>query len=208
MDNEELQKSILDLQKQIDLLQNKSVNQSQVPTAGIKSRHIEEGLLVPVGGMLSYAGSTAPTGFLICDGSEVSRTDYVTLFEVIGETYGAGDGRNTFAIPNLKGKIPVGLNSSESEFDTLGETGGEKTHTLTTAELAIHTHVQDAHGHILHTKNSGSGGSSYIVITAAESTYSNDYNVVNTTAINQNAGSGTPFNVLSPYIVCNYIIKY
>jgi len=95
-----------------------------------------------------YGAAVAPTGFLICDGAAVSRVTYSVLFSVIGTTYGAGNGSTTFNLPNLKGKVPVGLDAAQTEFDALGEAGGEKTHTLTTAELAAHGHTQDAHTHL------------------------------------------------------------
>jgi microcystin-dependent protein len=62
-------------------------------------------------------------------------------------TYGAGDGVNTFNLPNLKGRVPVGADPTQTEFDVLGETGGEKTHLLTAAEMPTHSHTQDSHTH-------------------------------------------------------------
>ena len=96
--------------------------------------------LTPPGVINQYAGSSAPLGYLLCDGSEVSRINYSDLFSVVGTTYGVGDGLNTFNLPNLKGKIPVGLDSLQSEFDTLGKTGGSKTNTLNVNQLPSHTH--------------------------------------------------------------------
>lgn len=78
-----------------------------------------------------YAGSTEPVGALLCDGSAVSRTTYAALFAIIGTTYGAGNGSTTFNLPNLKGRVPVGRDAAQAEFDMLGETGGSKTVTLT-----------------------------------------------------------------------------
>lgn len=100
----------------------------------------EWGLLPPVGYVSSYAGSTAPVGFLLCDGSAVSRADYDALFNVIGETYGPGDGSTTFNVPNLKGRVVVCEDGADTDFDTLGETGGSKTHTLTIPEMPSHNH--------------------------------------------------------------------
>jgi microcystin-dependent protein len=116
-------------------------------------------LLTPAGVISQFAGSTAPTGYLLCTGQSVSTTTYADLFAVIGYTYG-GSGSN-FTIPNLQNRVPVGK-GTETEFDTLGETGGAKTHTLTTAEMPSHTHVQDSHNHTQnshnHTQNSHNHG--------------------------------------------------
>ena len=94
----------------------------------------------PSGSISLYGGATAPTGWLLCDGSAVSRTTYAELFAVVGTTYGVGDGSTTFNVPSLSGKVPVGLDSTDTDFDALGETGGTKTHTLTSAEVPSHNH--------------------------------------------------------------------
>ena len=87
-----------------------------------------------------YAGSIAPSGYLICDGSEVSRTTYASLFAAIGTSYGAGNGSSTFDLPDLQGRVAVGLDTSQPGFDSLDAFGGELTHSLTTAELPSHAH--------------------------------------------------------------------
>ena len=97
--------------------------------------------LTPAGVISQYAGTSAPLGYLMCDGSAVSRTDYQVLFNVIGITYGAGDTSTTFNLPNLKGRIPVGLDSSQTQFDTLGEIGGSNTNTLTVSQIPPHSHT-------------------------------------------------------------------
>lgn len=109
----------------------------------------------PPGTVNMFAGASAPTGYLLCNGAAVSRTTYADLFAAIGTTYGAGNGTSTFNVPNVKGRVPVGLDSAQTEFDTLGETGGSKTHTLTTAEMPVHTHTQNPHSH---TQNSHTHG--------------------------------------------------
>ena len=93
--------------------------------------------------VIPFAGTTAPQGWMLCDGSAVSRTTYAALFAVIGTTYGEGDGENTFNIPNLAGRVVIGVSNSHA----LGTTGGSETVTLTADQLPAHTHVVPQHGH-------------------------------------------------------------
>lgn len=66
------------------------------------------GGLAPTGALLAFAGATAPAGWLLCDGSNISRSTYASLFGVLGTSYGAGDGSTTFALPDLRGRLPAG----------------------------------------------------------------------------------------------------
>ena len=97
----------------------------------------------PAGIVMPFAGSTAPQGYLFCDGSAVSRTDYADLFTAIGTTYGAGDESTTFNLPDLSGRVVLGVSQSHA----LGTSGGEAAHTLTEQELPAHTHTVPSHGH-------------------------------------------------------------
>ncbi len=83
-------------------------------------------LASPTGAIHMYAAATAPTGWLLCDGSAVSRTTYSNLFGVISTTYGAGDGSTTFNVPDLRGRAPVGFAASGGHVDvsTLGNSEG------------------------------------------------------------------------------------
>ena len=91
----------------------------------------------------TFAGSTPPAGWLPCDGSAVSRTDYATLFAVVGTTYGAGDGSTTFNLPDLSGRVVIGVSGTHA----LGSTGGSETVTLTEDQLPAHVHEVPQHGH-------------------------------------------------------------
>ncbi len=112
----------------------------------------------PAGVISQYAGSTAPSGYLLCEGQSVSTVTYADLFAAIGYSYG-GSG-SSFIIPNLKGRIPVGRDTAQAEFDALGEAGGEKAVTLTSAQMPSHAHsgttgtVSSDHSHGI-TVNSG-----------------------------------------------------
>jgi microcystin-dependent protein len=160
-----------------------------------------------------WSTTTAPSGWQICDGTALSRTTDAALFAVIGTTYGVGDGSTTFNVPNMKGRVLVGYDSSQTEFDSMGETGGAKTHTLTSGEMPSHTHTQNAHAHTMN----GTGGTGALT----DGTGTTNYNVSgttttygfktnqpgNTTAVNQNTGGGGAHNNLQPYLVGTYIIK-
>jgi len=141
-----------------------------------------------------YAGLTAPSGYLICDGSAISRTTYSALFSVIGTIYGSGNGSSTFNLPNFKGRIPVGLDSTQTEFDTLGKTGGEKNHTLTIEETPAHKH-------------------SYLDNYGVQNVEVTFYNGTATDEIERwedtsTVGGGLPHNNLQPYCTISFIVKY
>lgn len=91
---------------------------------------------VPTGGIIAYGFTTAPTGFLLCDGSLVSRSTFSALFAIIGTAYGAGDGSTTFGLPDLRQRFPLGKAASGTGV-TLGGTGGAIDHTHTGPS---HTH--------------------------------------------------------------------
>lgn len=96
-----------------------------------------QGSIVEPAGMVAMtATSAAPAGWLICNGGAVSRTTYAGLFAAIGTQHGAGDGSTTFNVPNLKGRTVMGVDSSDSNFNSYGEVGGAKTHTHGTTGLA------------------------------------------------------------------------
>ena len=171
----------------------------------------------PVGSISLFAGTTAPNGWLICDGSAVSRTTYANLFSVIGTTYGSGDGSTTFNIPNLKGKVPVGLDSSDTSFDTIGETGGEKAHTLTNNELpTIKGSFSTSDNVLVNTLPSATvydatgvftkGSRPQTQVDATGVHVATNQGVYN--KINMSFGNDQAHNNLQPYIVMNYIISY
>ena len=127
--------------------ENESEYQAQFKKAvnfygGIYKNGVEiGGESLPIGSMIPYGSqNNVPSNWKICDGSEVSRTTYADLFNVIGTSYGAGDGSTTFNLPDKRGRVSVGLDSNQTEFDTIGKQGGEKTHQLTIEEMPSHDH--------------------------------------------------------------------
>jgi microcystin-dependent protein len=151
--------------------------------------------IIPAGAIIPTAATTLPSGgWLLCDGSAVVRASFPALFEAIGTTYGSGNGSTTFNIPNLKGRIPLGQDTTQTEFDILGETGGAKTHTLTAAEIPAHTHPQQV-------VNNGTAGTA-----GTQGASTANATTVGTTG--SNSGGDGAHNNLQPYIVLRYIIKY
>lgn len=158
------------------------------------------GILAPVGSMKMYGGASAPTGWLICDGAEIDRDDYSALFDVIGTAFGVGDGTDTFNLPDLRGRFPIGLKSSDTDFDALGETGGAKTINIQHSHITdiqhshgTHDHVTDishdhgSHNHTQDAHNHGNvGGTS---ITTAQMA-SHRHNVYRVAAFAGGGGSG------------------
>lgn len=149
---------------------------------------------LPIGIIMEYPGSNIPSGWLLCDGQAVSRTLYSELFNLLGTTYGSGDGSTTFNVPNLKGKVAVGKDDNDTDFDTLGETGGEKTHILSVNEMPSHSHTPTS-GNFCTT---GNGTANNLVNSG--SSYAQ-------TSATANTGGGQPHNNLQPYIVQNFLIK-
>lgn len=156
---------------------------------------------VPVGATIPYSGTSAPTGWLLCDGAAISRTTYSALFAVIGTTYGVGDGSTTFNIPDLRGRVVAGQDDMGGtsadrltnqtgglDGDTLGATGGSETHTLTEAQMPAHTHT-----YFKHTTTGGGAGASL------------NQGGNSNTATGATGGDGAHNNV-QPTIILNYII--
>tara|TARA_Y100000588_G_scaffold97220_2_gene105348 strand:+ start:4100 stop:4630 length:531 start_codon:yes stop_codon:yes gene_type:complete len=152
----------------------------------------------PAGSMTMFGGaaSVLPEGWLLCDGSAYSTTshpEYEDLYAVIANTYGGTDGTD-FQVPNLKGRMAVGLDSTQTEFDAMGETGGSKTHTLTESELPSHTHDISLYQNGNESTNTAWFG--------GQATGSG------TATTDGGSGSGSAHQNMPPYVVVNYIIKY
>ncbi len=151
---------------------------------------------LPVGSVIPWSSNNIPSNYLLCDGSAVSRTEYALLFSVIGTTYGNGNGSTTFNLPNLKGRVPVGKDAVQTEFDVLGETGGEKTHILTTSEMPSHNHVMPV--------NESASAQPYA---SGDPRWPFMSDTSYTANLTKNTGENQPHNNLQPYIVLNFIIK-
>ena len=169
---------------------------------------------VPAGIVVPYAGSSAPAGWLFCEGQPVPAASYPTLFAAIGYTYG-GSG-STFSVPNLKGKVPVGKDAAQTEFDVLNDQGGAKTHTLITGEMPSHTHTAStnstgvhSHDYFDHPRNASvrSATGADVQDRSSASDQTGDAGSHSHTVTVNNTGGGNAHNNLQPYITLNYIIK-
>lgn len=99
--------------------------------------------VVPPGVISLFAGEAAPVGFLLCDGAAISRETYADLFAAIGTGYGSGDGSTTFNVPDLRGRGPIGVGTGTGlTARARGATVGAETHTLTSAQMPAHRHLE------------------------------------------------------------------
>ena len=127
-----------------------SINPVVTPTAAgdAANKQYVDNSGVPIGTILDFAGGTAPSGYLLCDGSAVSRTTYADLFEILNDEndnlpWGDGDGSTTFNLPNLCGRTTIGVGTgtaSDATAHTLGSANGQETHSLTPSETATKSH--------------------------------------------------------------------
>jgi microcystin-dependent protein len=189
-------------------------------------------LLVPTGSIISYIATAAPGGWLLCDGSAISRSTYSALFALIGTTYGAGDTISTFNLPDMRGRVPVGYGTGAGLTPRgLGSTGGAETHVLSVTELPQHTHSgstseDGSHTHTHNANNDYPGAclayrDGFNTRTAADNGQQNELNldasaalVINsngshthTFTTNGGTGGGAAHNNMQPFVVVNYIIK-
>jgi microcystin-dependent protein len=157
----------------------------------------------PTGSIIMWSTTSAPTGWLICDGSGVSTTTYAALFAVIGYTFGGAGA--TFNVPDMRQRFPVGYDVTDGSYNTIGEIGGERMHSLTINEMPGHSHTFTA---VISRVNEGVAGVNRF--TATQETLS-DTNVTggsgSNTYGNGTRGNGVPHNNIPPYLTVNYIIK-
>ena len=151
---------------------------------------------VPPGATFLYPSNTPPAGYLACLGQAVDRTTYANLNAIASAAgyaglWGPGNGVSTFNVPNMQGMVPVGVSGSDPSF-TLGATGGEKTHTLLTAEMPSHNHDVGVNLNAVNVQNAATA--------FVGSTYPGSWPVSNT-------GGGGAHNNLQPYRTFAYIIK-
>lgn len=153
--------------------------------------------IMPSGAVIPFAGSTAPQGYLLCDGREVSRTDYPYLFDAIGTTYGEGDGSTTFNLPNLQDKFVqgAGTNAVGTEMNAgLPNIAGS---------FYLYTYPGSS-GTGSFTKTISNSSASTKLASGGEAPYSQ----ITLNASRSSSVYGNSTTVQPPSVVMNYIIKY
>ena len=169
--------------------------QEGTPFGAKEAMQLYDGI-VPPGMIAPYAGKTAPEGWLLCDGSAVSRTTYADLYAAIGTTYGAGNGSTTFALPDLRGRVPAGANASNA----LASKAGADSKNIAKANLPNEKlRIADNGNWLVDTAQSGVHNGKQLTLGSGRQSAEYLY----TEAL----GSGTAFDVRQATIYLNYIIK-
>lgn len=157
---------------------------------------IKTGLL---GEIKLWPTNTAPAGWLLCYGQAISRSTYAALFNIIGTTFGTGDGSTTFNLPDMRGRFPLGQDDmggssanrvTATEADNLGQGSGAETHTLTVSEMPSHHHIT-------------SGGLAFASGAAAYSDAPTGSTLIRDTT---DTGGDGAHNNMPPYLTVNYVI--
>jgi microcystin-dependent protein len=176
---------------------------------------------VPLAAGLDYWGPTTPnSAFAFPVGQAISRGTYASLFALIGTTYGPGDGSTTFNLPDKTGRVSAMKESSATRLTSsyfggtstsMGAVGGSESHTLTTAQLAAHTHVNTlsdpGHTHSYNTPASFGASGSGAGILGTQTGSTTGSSTTGITITNASAGGGNAHNNVQPTIICNYIIR-
>ena len=161
----------------------------------------------PAGAGMEFFGTTPPPGWLLQDGTVYLRADYPALYAAIGTAYNTGgETALQFRVPNKKGRVGVGLDASQTEFNTSGKTGGAKTHTLSYRELPTQKGVRMTWGQGNIAFDPASNAYQGRPPANSLGTFQHDARYDADSANNMSQG-GQPHNNLQPYLVHNYIIK-
>ncbi len=159
--------------------------------------------------IVMFAGNFAPRGWAFCQGQILSIAQNTALFSLLGTTYG-GNGTTTYALPDLRGRVPVGTGQGPGLPSVqLGEVSGEPTHTLIITEMPAHNHTGQAAGHTDPGTSSSPGGGTWATSTSRDNMYinspPNSPMAANTVTVGL-AGGSQPHNNMQPYLGMNFII--
>lgn len=197
-------------------IDSSAVTSAKIAAGTIAESNMADGTYVPVGAIMQFAGASAPTNWLLCDGSERQVSTYPALDAVLGTTYGArtngsgGAGSSHFRLPDLRGRVVAGKDDMGgtpagrltatasgvtvlSAANTLGATGGSQVHTLSSSQIPAHSHpaTSTPSGAHAHTVNSGTGKTGSV----GDHAHTGMYGVAGTPAAN---GSFGGFGIYGP----------
>ncbi len=153
-----------------------------------------------VGEIRMFAGNFAPAGWMFCEGQLLPISEYETLFNLIGTTYG-GDGQSTFALPDLRGRVPIHFGNGF----TLAETGGVETITLTVSQIPAHSHP------LLASSSPGTSNTPVSNLTAESASINTYIQDVTNSNMSPSAvtsiGGSQPHDNFQPYLCVDFIIS-
>ena len=160
-----------------------------------------------VGEIRLFGGTFAPAGWMTCDGQLLAISEYDTLFNLIGTTYG-GDGQSTFGLPDLAGRVPVdmGTNSSTGTTYSLGQLAGVSSVTLTTNQIPVHSHPVIADGNQTTTNQTAPTNNVWGTL-ASTKIYSTKATSLQTMMTLQSNGGSQPHDNMQPYLAVTFIIS-
>ena len=165
-----------------------------------------------IGEIRMFGGNFAPLGWAFCNGQTLPISEYDTLYNLIGTTYG-GDGVSTFNLPDLQSRIPVGTGSNGLGTFNLGDTGGVEEITLTTQNIPAHTHSVTGTAGILTSSEDGhrtAPGSNYPAVNGqnmySTTTDGSQMPAITPTLTVGSTGGTQPYSNIQPYLAINYII--
>ena len=163
-----------------------------------------------LGQILLVGFNFAPVGWAICDGSILSISQNTALFSLLGTTYG-GDGVNTFALPDLRSRVPVGAGQGKGlSVYTIGQQSGEETVTLLASQMPAHNHTINADNAT--TNGAATPANNYIAAGTSSGRATNDFSTAVAAAATLNgnsvshAGGNQPHDNIQPVLAMNYII--
>ena len=152
-----------------------------------------------VGEIRMFAGNFAPTGWAFCDGSLLAISQFDILFTLIGTTYG-GDGQNTFALPDLRGRVPVHQGSGY----VIGQEAGVESITLTLGQLPSHTHALHASTALA---SAAAGPTGMLASSATASFYGSSPATPMSPAALTAVGGALPHDNIGPFVAVSFIIS-